>query len=66
MNIGNHSFVMINAPGLVDEDGRRAEKEVSYEHWAAALPGGPIEYIRSQSPSARVYSHHSFYVYEAN
>lgn len=57
---------MINAPGLVDEDAQRAEKEVSYEHWAAAMPGGPIEYIRSQSPSARVYSHHSFYVHEAN
>ncbi|CAL1707740.1 unnamed protein product [Somion occarium] len=45
--IANHSFVMVNAPGLVDEDNDRAMKGVSYARWAAAMPGGPIEFVYS-------------------
>ncbi|KAI0074379.1 Metallo-dependent phosphatase [Panus rudis PR-1116 ss-1] len=45
VEIGNHSFVMINAPGLVDEDYARESKGVSFARWAASMPGGPIEFI---------------------
>lgn len=38
---------MVNAPGLVDEDNDRAMKGVSYARWAAAMPGGPIEFVYS-------------------
>ncbi|KAK7692935.1 hypothetical protein QCA50_004576 [Cerrena zonata] len=54
VNIANHSFVMINAPGLVDEDGHRKLESASYVHWAAAMPGGPIEFIRSQEDNSEI------------
>ncbi|CAE6461304.1 unnamed protein product [Rhizoctonia solani] len=42
--IANHSFVFIDAPGLVEEDYVRYEQEEPFEDWAG-MPGGAIEYV---------------------
>ncbi|KAF8633445.1 hypothetical protein AX17_004614 [Amanita inopinata Kibby_2008] len=45
-SIRNHTFVGLDAPGLVDEDYQRAAQGKGYEDWDA-LSGGPIEFVRS-------------------
>ncbi|KAI0790605.1 Metallo-dependent phosphatase-like protein [Abortiporus biennis] len=47
IEFANHSFILLDAPGLVEEDYQRVERGVSYTHWAAAMPGGPIEFIQT-------------------
>ncbi|KAG9046259.1 hypothetical protein FS837_004785 [Tulasnella sp. UAMH 9824] len=42
---GNHSFVAIDAPGLVDEDYRRHAEEVDFESWQGAK-AGPIAFVK--------------------
>ena len=48
VSISGHQFVLLNAPGLVEEDYRRHAHGQSYDHWSP-LPGGPIEFVRSIS-----------------
>ncbi|KAG8985750.1 hypothetical protein FRB90_004473, partial [Tulasnella sp. 427] len=43
---GNHSFVAIDAPGLVDEDYRRHAAEVDFEDWQGAK-AGPISFVKA-------------------
>ncbi|KAI1796436.1 hypothetical protein LXA43DRAFT_969904 [Ganoderma leucocontextum] len=42
----NHTLVMLDAAGLVEEDYQRAAKYVDYEHWTP-VPHGPVEFVHS-------------------
>ncbi|KAG5652395.1 hypothetical protein H0H81_005152 [Sphagnurus paluster] len=44
--IRNHTFLLIDAPGLVDEDYQRAGYGIGYDKWSA-LPGGTTDFIKS-------------------
>lgn len=44
--IHNHSLVMLDAAGLVEEDYQRSAKYVDYDHWTP-LPRGPVEFVHS-------------------
>ncbi|KAJ3772913.1 hypothetical protein FB446DRAFT_734866 [Lentinula raphanica] len=44
--IHNHTFVLLDAPGLVDEDYTRAAQRIPYNKWSS-LPGGPVEFIKT-------------------
>jgi hypothetical protein len=44
--IRNHTFVCLDAPGLVDEDYQRSAQGVPFEQWSPA-PGGPIEFVQT-------------------
>ncbi|OAX44101.1 hypothetical protein K503DRAFT_839588 [Rhizopogon vinicolor AM-OR11-026] len=46
VTLAGHRFVLIDAPGLVDEDYRRHGMGKQYETWTPAA-GGPIEFITS-------------------
>ncbi|KAH0827465.1 Metallo-dependent phosphatase [Lanmaoa asiatica] len=48
VSISGHQFVLLNAPGLVEEDYRRHAHGQTYDHWSP-LPGGPIEFVQSIS-----------------
>lgn len=45
-SIHNHSFVGLDAPGLVDEDYQRAAQGRGYDDWNG-LPGGAVSFVRS-------------------
>lgn len=47
-SIANHTFVMLDSPGLVEEDYIRDEHHTEYEHWTP-LEGGAIEFVNSIS-----------------
>ncbi|CAE6419461.1 unnamed protein product, partial [Rhizoctonia solani] len=49
--VANHSFVFIDAPGLVEEDYVRYEQEEPFEDWAG-MPGGTIEYVNRLTQEA--------------
>lgn len=42
----NHTLVMLDAAGLVEEDYLRASKYVEYEDWTP-VPHGPVEFVHS-------------------
>jgi len=44
VEVGNHSFVLLDAPGLVDEDYRRYAAEIDFEEWEG-LEHGPISFV---------------------
>ncbi|KAI0769691.1 hypothetical protein BD413DRAFT_694218 [Trametes elegans] len=44
--VRNHSLVMLDAAGLVEEDYLRAAKYIDYDHWSP-IPNGPVEFVRS-------------------
>ncbi|KAF9062451.1 Metallo-dependent phosphatase-like protein [Rhodocollybia butyracea] len=46
VSIANYTFVMIDAPGLVEEDYRRHGQKKSYENWNPR-PEGTIEFLKS-------------------
>lgn len=46
LEVANHTFVLIDAPGLVEEDYRRSERGVSYARWAADMTHGPIAFVQ--------------------
>lgn len=48
VSISGHQFVLLDAPGLVEEDYRRHAHGKTYDHWTP-LPGGPIEFVQSIS-----------------
>ncbi|KAG9104383.1 hypothetical protein FRC06_003190 [Ceratobasidium sp. 370] len=61
VTIANHSFVFIDAPGLVEEDYRRYEEEESFEDWPG-MPGGAIEFVnrlaQESNPKPRILFSH--------
>ncbi|KAH9942324.1 uncharacterized protein BXZ73DRAFT_97737 [Epithele typhae] len=46
ISIRNHTLVMVDAPGLVEEDYIRAAKSTEYKDWTPK-PHGPVEFIQS-------------------
>ena len=46
VSIANHTLIMLDAPGLVDEDYRRAGTGKSFEDWQA-IPDGTIDFINN-------------------
>ncbi|KAG9316319.1 hypothetical protein JVU11DRAFT_2350 [Chiua virens] len=48
VSIAGHQFVLLNAPGIVEEDYRRHAHGLAYDQWTP-IPGGPIEFVRSIS-----------------
>ncbi|KZT67161.1 Metallo-dependent phosphatase [Daedalea quercina L-15889] len=44
---GNHTFVLIDAPGLVAEEDMRHRSGYSYSHWADLSPNGVIAFVQS-------------------
>ncbi|TFK73948.1 hypothetical protein BDN72DRAFT_813488 [Pluteus cervinus] len=49
--IQNHRFILLDAPGLVDEDYHRAGVGVPFDAWTPQL-GGAIEFVHNKSTSA--------------
>lgn len=50
IEIQNHSFVFLDAPGLVDEDYQRSAQGVEFAKWAP-IPDGPVGFVNSIVPS---------------
>lgn len=44
--IRNHTFLLIDAPGLVDEDYQRAGRGVGFDDWTP-LSGGTADFVKS-------------------
>ncbi|KAJ4483264.1 hypothetical protein J3R30DRAFT_3284279 [Lentinula aciculospora] len=44
--IRNYTFVLLDAPGLVDEDYTRAAQRIPYDKWVP-LSGGPVEFVKT-------------------
>ncbi|KAF5393383.1 hypothetical protein D9757_000710 [Collybiopsis confluens] len=44
--IHNHTFVLLDAPGLVDEDYTRAAQGIGYDQWTP-LRDGPVEFVKT-------------------
>ncbi|KII92971.1 hypothetical protein PLICRDRAFT_696224 [Plicaturopsis crispa FD-325 SS-3] len=49
VSVRNHSFLLLDAPGLVEEDYQRAAKSLPYQDWTP-LRNGPIEFVQSLAP----------------
>ncbi|EJD03085.1 Metallo-dependent phosphatase, partial [Fomitiporia mediterranea MF3/22] len=48
VSLANHTFVMLDAPGLVEEDYRRASANQRFEDWTPP-PGGVIDFVNKFS-----------------
>lgn len=48
VRVSGHQFILLDAPGLVEEDYRRHAHGLTYDHWVA-LPGGPVEFVQTIS-----------------
>ncbi|KAI0743816.1 hypothetical protein C8Q80DRAFT_861563 [Daedaleopsis nitida] len=46
ISVYNHTLIMLDAAGLVEEDYQRAAKSIDYDHWTP-LPRGPVEFVHS-------------------
>lgn len=46
ISLGGHNFILLDAPGLVEEDYQRHALSQSYDVWKP-LPGGPVEFVKS-------------------
>ncbi len=57
-SVHNHTFVGLDAPGLVDEDYHRTAQGRDYGDWNA-LPGGAVSFVRSIYTST-YHQHDSF------
>ncbi|KAJ8489043.1 hypothetical protein ONZ51_g3152 [Trametes cubensis] len=47
ISIANHTVLLIDAPGLVDEDRERAAMGMSYVQWSESHPDRTIAFVRS-------------------
>jgi hypothetical protein len=45
VSLKNHTFLLLDAPGLVEEDYQRASRSKQYEGWDS-LPGGAVEFVK--------------------
>ncbi|KAI8975799.1 Metallo-dependent phosphatase-like protein [Trametes punicea] len=55
ISIGNHTALLIDAPGLVDEDRKRFAAGLSFAQWSEDHPDRTIAFVRSFSESAKPY-----------
>jgi hypothetical protein len=46
VSVGDHTFVLLDAPGLVEEDYQRHALGQRYDQWTP-LSGGPVEFVKS-------------------
>lgn len=46
ITIRNHTFVLLDAPGLVDEDYQRSAHGTGFDKWRA-ISGGPVAFVKS-------------------
>lgn len=53
VDIANHTFVLLDAPGLVEEDHARYISGMSFARWAATNPRGPIAFAQQAAEIAR-------------
>ena len=42
--IANHTFIGLDAPGIVDEDYQRHGKYITFDDWKP-IPGGPVSFV---------------------
>jgi hypothetical protein len=46
VSVGGHKFVLLDAPGLVEEDYQRHALSIGYDRWKP-IDGGPVEFVKS-------------------
>jgi ethanolamine phosphate phosphodiesterase len=46
VSIGGHTLVLLDAPGLVEEDYQRHGQGHGYDQWKP-VSGGPVEFVKS-------------------
>lgn len=51
LDLGNHTFVMLDAPGLIEEDYRRYAAEVRFGEWAETQTG-TIQFVHELGEGA--------------
>lgn len=49
VSIANHTLVLIDAPGLVEEDNTRASHKIQLENYTP-VKNGPMEFVKSIEP----------------
>jgi hypothetical protein len=45
VSLQNHTFLALDAPGLVDEDYQRNARGISFDNWDP-IPGGAVDAVR--------------------
>jgi hypothetical protein len=45
ISLKNHTFLALDAPGLVDEDYQRNARGISFDNWES-IPGGTVDAVR--------------------
>ncbi|KAI0915723.1 hypothetical protein AcV5_010470 [Taiwanofungus camphoratus] len=53
VEVGEHRLVLIDAPGLVDEEAQRVASGMDYPRWAEIRPKGTIAFVHSLAASNR-------------
>ena len=53
ISIANSTLVLLDAPGLVNEDYLRAGSGVSFDHWTP-LKDGPIEFVTAVATGEQI------------
>jgi hypothetical protein len=56
VNIANHTFIMLDAVSLIEEDYRRYAAEVQLGEWEG-VPGGVIEFIKDLAQGKYMFIH---------
>ncbi|KAI0688027.1 Metallo-dependent phosphatase-like protein [Cytidiella melzeri] len=49
LKIANHTLVLLDAPGLVEEERKRVVSGMSFPRWTAANPNGPIAFAQQSA-----------------
>lgn len=44
--MGGHTLVLIDAPGIVEEDYQRHAQSQPFDQWKP-IPGGPVEFVKA-------------------
>jgi hypothetical protein len=57
--IANHTFIALDAPGLVDEDYQRHASRVNFSDWEP-IPDGPVSFVKGASECNSVVYHINF------
>ncbi|KAI0057996.1 hypothetical protein BV25DRAFT_1830545 [Artomyces pyxidatus] len=52
LSIANHSLVLLDAPGIVEEDYVRAGQGVSFDEWTP-IQNGPVDFVKSLATERR-------------
>ena len=53
LEVAGHNLVLVDAPGLVEEESRRQVSGMSFARWAAAHPEGPIAFAQQSAQVTR-------------